>query len=176
MTRGDDLPDLTADAQDADTKTKSGGGLKILAGFALAIAITAAGGAIYLSQELEDLKKDNQQLSARVFTAINETNSYLGNRVGDLEDEIGGTYSFRSLADRVGDLEDDVGETYSYMSLADRVDDLEDDIKDLQQDVSRLNSDDWDIIISIDDLTACVNEYMKIVADAGGGRYQFYFC
>jgi hypothetical protein len=33
-----------------------------------------------------------------------------------------------------------------------------------------------ELFFGIDALRECVNEYMRVVADAGGGRYWFYYC
>jgi septal ring factor EnvC (AmiA/AmiB activator) len=61
-------------------------------------------------------------------------------------------------------------------SLVDEVKTLQTDVADAQQAADDAASTADDATSAIDDLTTCVNDYMKVVGDAGGGRYRYQFC
>lgn|GEM_PF-2430225 len=61
-------------------------------------------------------------------------------------------------------------------NLNSRLDSLESDLSDVESSVSDSESTSTDAQDSVDSLIDCVNDYMKTVGDAGGGRYTYYFC
>jgi hypothetical protein len=132
---------------------------------ALLVAALAVAGVVYLWFELDDVKTSSERQVSFLRSSISD----LEYRVDSLESDVGDTFGFDSLSRRVEDLEDSVGSLSGYDSVEDRLSSIESDLGDLGFIV-------FDQGGQISDLTACVNDYMETVGDAGGGRYTYYFC
>ncbi len=151
------VPSPIPDEPLADSPSESGPRRSRLSIIALlfGIAATAAAGMVWL--QLRDFK-DNQQSTNRTLNrTITDVESELSRQIGPIS-------GLTTISDRVKDVESDLAA-------------LERSLNQLDRQVPQfLDFDIDELFFQVDALRECVNEYMRVVADAGGGRYWFYYC
>lgn len=123
----------------------------------LLLGIAAVVGVGALSLQLRGVIDSQQSTNRSLSRAISDVES-------DLSRQIGATSGLSSISDRISDLENDLVS-------------LDRSLKQMDQRVpSSLGFDLDALFFQVGSLRDCVNEYMRVVADAGGGRYWFYYC
>ena len=141
----------------------------------LALILALLLGAAGLTVGVIGLRKANSATSelAQVQKSIsglgrnlNAVTSDLSDVTSSLDSVTGDIKSMQSALDSVA------GQSGDIASIGDFLVSLDSDVSDLNDAVFGFGG----LVSSVEDLTNCVNKYMRTVGNAAGGYYTYYFC
>jgi hypothetical protein len=142
----------------------------VLAIGACAVAGVALTQAQQSQEELRESRGAQQGLGDRLDTIEAEI-AGVGSDLADTQSAVDDAHSsVVDLQTQLGDIADPSG---GMGDLASRLDSLESDLSSATASID-------DLTFGVDGIvthfTECINDYMKTVGDAGGGRYTYYLC
>lgn len=154
------MDETTTTANEPAGGSRMSAGWKAFAVVVLLVAVGAVAAAGFLWTELDDLRENSRRTTSGIQSDLSDAER----RISRLESDVGMSVGFDSLDRQIADLKSDLA------ALARRIDEVDDRIpRSLEFELGM-------VATAVGDLRECINEYMDVVARAGGGRYEFYFC
>lgn len=146
--------------------------LRSLAVVSTCLAVVGIGSAAYLGNEIRESRAANAR-----------SVHYVEGRLDELESESAARTDLRATQDQVAALDAKIGNLTAGYDVGDVLDLMTDRLDTLNRDIDSVDQAGYEtdrfVDLVYEDLEAirsCLNDYMDIIADVGGGRYTYSHC